>query len=299
MNLPVVSLLLLAAGFAGPGFAQMAQPLGPGAIAVQAEVAPAKTRADRIAGLSATLQIGLILEVMRTEGLDYGTTLETDMFPGKGGTGWADRVGRIYDVTAMQARFDTAFVEALAQASDGALDVMDAFFASERGQRILTLELEARRALLDDAAEEAAKLNFEEMTARNDPRVDLITRFAEANDLIEMNVAGALNANLAFFRGLSNAGAVDGKMTEDQILSTVWAQEIDIRSETESWLYPYLALAYQPLSDEDMDAYLAFSVVAEGRALNAALFAAFDSLFTAISADLGLAAANQMRGEDI
>ena len=110
---------------------------------------------------------------------------------------------------------------------------------------------------------------------------------------------GAMNANLAFYRGLSESGAFPAEMTEDQMLSDVWAQEPDVRAETTDWLYPFLSLAYQPLSDDQLEAYIAFSETAAGDRLNGALFAAFDKVFTQISYDLGRAAAGQMQGEDI
>lgn len=83
------------------------------------------------------------------------------------------------------------------------------------------------------------------------------------------------------------------------MLAEVWAQEPDIRAETESWLYPFLALAYKPLSDADVEAYLAFSESEAGRAMNAAMFAAFDEVFREISHDLGRAAAEMLSGRDI
>ena len=79
----------------------------------------------------------------------------------------------------------------------------------------------------------------------------------------------------------------------------LWAQEDQVRQETEDWLWPYLALAYQPLSDEEMQAYQVFSEAPEGRALNAALFAAFDASFVRISGELGRAVALMVQGQDI
>ena len=299
MKMPVLLSLGLMCFSAGTAMADLSQSGGHGAsvLSVQAVVTP--DPGHRALQLSKTLQIGEILAVMREEGLVYGTKLEPELFPGKGGAGWSSEVSRIYDIAAMQAQFDASLVKALMKEDAAMLDVMEGFFASERGQRILMLEIEARRALLDEATEDAAKVNVAEMEAAGDPRLLLIRKFAEANDLIEMNVAGALNANLAFFKGMAEAGAFDDEMTEDEMLSNVWSQEPDIRNETETWLFPYLALAYQPLSDDDMDAYLAFSDLEEGKVLNAAVFAAFNDLFTSISADLGRAAAKQMRGEDI
>jgi Uncharacterized protein conserved in bacteria (DUF2059) len=299
MNLPVVLGLLWACFGALPAFADLPYSPAHGGLLVPIEAQVVPEGASQVTQLSKTMQIGAIVGVMRDEGLDYAVTLEEELFPGKGGAGWSQQVARIYDVGAMQAQFDAALEAALANESLATLDVMQEFFGSDRGQRILMLEIEARRALLNEATEDAAKVNVEEMAAEDDPRLALIRKFAEANDLIEMNVVGALNANLAFFKGMSEAGAFDEKMTEDEMLANVWSQEPDIRNETETWLYPYLALAYQPLSDDDMQAYLAFSDLEEGRVLNAAVFEAFNILFTSISADLGRAAAKQMRGEDI
>ena len=58
-------------------------------------------------------------------------------------------------------------------------------------------------------------------------------------------------------------------------------------------------MAYQPLSDADLTAYIDFSATAEGRMLNAALFASFDVLFVAVSEELGFAAARFAQGEDL
>jgi hypothetical protein len=126
-----------------------------------------------------------------------------------------------------------------------------------------------------------------------------LQHFARTNDLIEFNVAGALNANLAFYRGLSQGGAFEERLTEDQMLADVWAQEAEIRGETADWLFPYLALSYKSLSDADLASYQAFAETAAGKKLNAAVFAAFDVVFTRISLDLGRAAARRIQGEDI
>ncbi|MFN6953040.1 MAG: hypothetical protein ACK4NE_10675, partial [Albidovulum sp.] len=60
-----------------------------------------------------------------------------------------------------------------------------------------------------------------------------------------------------------------------------------------------LALAYGPLTDEDLRAYLDYSRSPEGKRLNTALFAAFDAVFEPISRELGRAAGRQLLGQDI
>ena len=57
-------------------------------------------------------------------------------------------------------------------------------------------------------------------------------------------------------------------------------------------------LAYEDLSDAEMDAYIALSESPAGQAVNAILFSGFDGLFEAISNDLGRAAAGFIAGED-
>ena len=256
------------------------------------------TVAASVADLTRTMQIDEIISVLREEGVAYGRTLEEDMFPGAGGPGWDAAVEGIYDEARMRSAFEEGLTRELARAPDG-IAAMQTFFGSDLGQTVLKLEIEARRTLLDKSAEEAAKLAWEDLTASDDPRVALLERFAAANDLVESNVMGALNANLAFYQGMQEGGAFGGEMTEDQMLADVWGQEEQVRQQVRDWLFPYLALAYGPLSDEELEAYIAYSETPEGQQLNSALFVAFDGVFSPVSKALGLAVAREMQGQDI
>ncbi|MGQ0567813.1 MAG: DUF2059 domain-containing protein [Gemmobacter sp.] len=260
---------------------------------------PVEAPAAATAGdLSRILMIPGIIAVMRDEGLAYGASLEDEMFPGRGGPSWDATVALVYDEPAMLGRFQTAF-EAALHDDPATRSAIAAWFDTPLGQRILRLEIEARRTLMDEAVEEAAIERTARMVADDDPRMDALRDFAQANDLIEQNVQGALNANLGFYQGMAEVGAFGGDMTEEQMLSDVWAQETQIRDETEAWLYPFMALAYGPLSEAELRGYTDFSRTPAGRKLNAALFAAFDAVFVQISRDLGRAAARQMIGDDI
>jgi hypothetical protein len=254
--------------------------------------------ARTVEDLSRLLRLDEVMEVMRDEGLAYGSDLEAELFPGAGGARWDGMVSGIYDSAAMLRRFEAVFGPDMA-ADPVALEASIDFFGSARGQQIVELELAARRALLDEAVEEAAKARVEEMRRSDDPRLDLVTRYAEANDLIEQNVAGALNSNLAFYRGMLAGGAFEGGLTESDMLADVWSQEAEIRGETQDWLLPFLTLAYDPLSDEDLQDYVAFSETPAGQTLNTALFAGFDVLFGTISEELGRAAAQMIASQDL
>jgi hypothetical protein len=237
-----------------------------------------------------------IIEVMREEGVDYGETIRADLLGGQGGAGWTETVAGIYDVESMRREMLEGFEARL----DGvALEPLLAFFESERGQRIVALEVDARRALLSDEVEEAAKAAASDLESEDPDRLALLTDFVEANELVESNVIGALNSNYAFYTGLAAGDAFDEDLSEADILSDVWSQEEAIRNDTEEWVYSFLNLAYDPLSDEDVAAYTALSRTPEGKALNRALFGAFDDLFVDISRRLGEGAAGILAGQDI
>ena len=104
-----------------------------------------------------------------------------------------------------------------------------------------------------------------------------------------------------FVRGafMAAGGAFAQPMSESDMLAEVWGQESAIRQETADWLFPFLTLAYQPLTDADLDSYIAFSVSAAGKKANAAIFAAFDAMFVHVSQELGQSAARLMAGQAI
>lgn len=266
---------------------------------VQAPVALAQTTAQAPAGdIAQALQIDDVLAVMQAEGVAAGNDLAENMFGGTVGPEWQAKVALVYDITTMRQNFDRGLAQAVGDDAETLAKAL-AFLDSDLGRRVVGLEIEARRALLDPAVEEAAKADWAALADSDAARVAQLEQFAQVNDLIESNVMGALNANLAYYRAMSEAGAFGDKMPEDQMLAEVWAQEADLRTETVDWLFPYLALAYSPLGKPDLQAYLDFSATPEGRRLNAVIFAAFDAVFVAVSTDLGRAVALQMIGQDI
>jgi hypothetical protein len=251
---------------------------------------------EKVDALIKALSLPDIIEIMHQEGSSYGDDIAAEMFPGKGGAAWTAQVQGIYDTAAMTSKFRARM---LTELTDANVDAMVGFFGSDIGHRIIALEVTARRALMDKAIEEAARDTAQTMQDNADPRFGQLEAFAEANDLIEENVVGAMNSNYAFFQGLMDGNAFPTEMTEEQVLSDVWGQEPQIRIDTVEWLYGYLSLAYQPLSDEDLDAYIVFSKTKAGQDLNRAIFASFDVVFTEISRNLGRAASMHLSGEDI
>ncbi len=248
--------------------------------------------------LSDLIDITSLIDVMRAESRENALGVDEDLLDGRGGAAWRVAVDQIYDPAKLRVRFDSALEDALKDAPEARAE-MARFFASELGQRVVALEIAARRALLDPTTETATKTLWDQAFDAKSPRAAQIERFAQSNDLIESNVMGAMNSNLAFFKSLSAAGAFADPLPEDEMLAQVWSQEDAIRSETADWLYPFLFLAYQPLSDSEFDSYIDFSESADGKKVNAAVFAAFGTLFVQLSSELGTAAGKLMTGEEI
>ena len=244
--------------------------------------------------LATVLRIDEVVEVMRDEGLAHGEELDSDMLDGEGGQPFADRISRIYDTGTMAG----AVLDALgAGMSAQHIEQSIGFFSTERGQRILALETAARVAMADPVVEEIARQTYGDLMHSADPRFDAVAEFIAVNDLLERNVSGALNSNYDFYRGLVDGGAL--KMSEAGILAEVWSDEDELREDTEGWLFAFLLMAYQPLSDEDMQAYTDFSVSPAGQSLNGALFDGFDVMYRSISYALGRAVAQSMATSDL
>ncbi|MEM9843813.1 MAG: DUF2059 domain-containing protein [Pseudomonadota bacterium] len=240
------------------------------------------------------LRIEETVTIMRREGLDYAGVLGDDMLGGAAGTGWADVVSRIYDPDKMTTVITDTLESAL---SDEDVGQVASFFTSDTGREIITLELAAREAMVDEDTEQAATEAFEAAREADSWQYQQIVALIEDSDLIEFNVMGALNSNFAFYRGLSDGNALE--MSEAEMLAEVAAQQDEIRSESEAWLSAYMLMAYQSLSEEQLDDYAAIYRSAQGRIVNAAIFQAYDKMYEELSYLLGRAVADQMRGEDL
>jgi hypothetical protein len=263
---------------AGPALAQSAPPL----------------REDTLAMLDA---IGMeqSINIMVQAGVRDGRGLEDDLFPGRGGAAWGSVVDRLYAPDTLRAYFYEGFPEdRLAQ--DRAAEIT-AFFSSDLGERIVEGELTAWEAITDQAVEDAANEVYFQHLAEANPRLELLDRFTEVNGFVDFNVMGALNANFAFLRGMSDGGAYERPIPEDMILTQVWQGEPEIREDTILWLYSFQLMAYADLTDEELEAYIAFSESDAGQLYNSTVFAGYDAVFSEMSYRLGNAAALFMTGE--
>ena len=264
---------------------------------VQASAVMADRTAD-LDELARLMQFAETIEIIQVEGQSYGEVIAEDMLAGISADGWSAAVADIYDPVRMMALVRQGFDKELDKTD---LAPLLRYFRSDAGREVIRLEISARRAFSDPDVEAAAKQRLKTLTVEQADILQQVQTLIEDSDLIEFNVAGTLNSSLMFYTGLyqgldpeTNAG-----VTEEEMLSDVWAQEEATRADTVSWLNAYMVTAYQPLPADQLEAYAAFYRSPEGRDLNRAIFAGFDRMFDEISYKLGLAVASYMRSEPL
>lgn len=243
-----------------------------------------------------TMGIYDIIALVGSEGARGAADVEDQLFPGAGGAAWRATAMALHGTDRMVALFEDALNQD-AVSLDQIAEVQ-AFMGSEVGQRLVTGEVAARRAFLDDDAVDAASEVFMAAVMDDSARLDILQRFNEINGLVDRNVTGALNLRFSFYRGLIEGGAFDDDVPEDLMLAEVWAQEPEMRQATVERLFSFQLLAYAEASDADLEAYIAVAASPAGRAVNATLFAAFDDMLGHLSYDLGYSAAGFIAGED-
>ncbi|WP_439154626.1 DUF2059 domain-containing protein [Yoonia sp.] len=243
---------------------------------------------QKIDALFVALGLPELLGIMRIKGLSQGRVIAADMLADRDNPDWDAMVSRIYDPAFMTQEVHAGFDEELLGAD---LDAMLAFFTSEPGKSIVSLEISARRALLDTAIAAASKQAAARARHEQTQRFRLVARFIAENDLIDAHVAGALHARYAFQIALMEGGVLPRGVTPETALREVRSQAPEIRQMATDWLETHLLLAFQPLTDEEITLYLAFSQSRAGQEMIAALSVAFDGLYSDLARAMGLATA--------
>lgn len=243
-----------------------------------------------------TLLLSELLPTIRDEALTEARTMQQTMFERGGDGRWLDIVGKMHQPKRLEATLRQSLEKELRQVPQPLIDEALAFYEQDLGRRMIALENKARRDMLDAEVEEDALAVFAAAASHQESRVKQIERLIDSADLIEQNVAGGLNAALAFSMGFADGDGYQSAMTEAQILDEAWKQEPLIRAQALGWLEAFLYRAYAPLSDKELEEYIEFAGSASGQALGQVLFASFDRLFAQTSYEMGIAAAQQLQG---
>lgn len=280
---------------APPAVLHLASPVIQAGPAAQSLAIPASHHAGIAQRVWEALGLEAMVPILRDEAMREAEQLEAEGLVAPGGGPWAVTVGQIHAPARLRRAFDTGLAAGVAGQDAALLDEALSFYETGLGPRFVQLEVSARRAMLVPEVEEAARARFAEADLAQAPRALLIRRLIDEADLLAPNVATGMNASVAFSLGFAEGGGFDMPPTMEELLAEAWGQEAQIEAEAEAWMQSFLMLAYSPLSDAEIESYLAYAVSPAGRALSDLLFAAFDAVFVQTSREMGLAAA--LRGE--
>ena len=264
-------------------------------ISVVLSVAPLGAFADaRLTQLIDLLRLDAYIDVLREEALTEFPDLADAYLGNAPDAVMLEQINQAYNTDRLQ---ETVRQRMDAELSSDTIEAALIFVGSDTGQRIVSLELAARRAMSDPAIEDAAKSAWLQAGEEAPWLVARIHDIKDVSDLVDRNVTGALNSNFKFLQGLADGGG--GQMAMQDALATLWAQEPAIREDTDTWLNAYLHLAYRPLSEADLEDYVAFWRTRAGVALNAAMFAAFDDVYDGVSYATARIIALHVGGEEL
>ncbi|MGY6694588.1 MAG: DUF2059 domain-containing protein [Roseinatronobacter sp.] len=259
-------------------------------------------RAGASDALSRAYLLPELFEIMAEEGRQSVMADGADALQGRALEDFTRAVDQIYDPARMHADFLAALMAEL----DGAVNVVEdalEFAETALGRQVLRLEISARRALLDEEVDEVARMALydarrSDAETANAARLELVRARVEANDLIELNVSLGMNTSLAYYQGLFAENALM-ELGADDMLQMVWMQEPAIRAEIEDWIEAYFLMSYQPLSDAELEAYIAYVSTPLAQSFNRAMFRAFDAVFSEISLAVGRVLGRRMSGEEL
>lgn len=203
------------------------------------------------------------------------------------GEDWLAAMVSLYDPREMEALYRADLNTRLAARPEVEAAFLD-FAQSELGRDVITREVETRAQLLDPDWQ-APVPKREDYAALE----TTVTAVIEGFDLIEGNIAAAMNSHLEDARGFFDA--LDMAFDASEMIASLYAEEPEIRENTEAWLRDYLFAAYAGLSQGDLEALAELSRDPLHRAFTRAQIAAFDAAFEGRSYQAGLLRALALR----
>jgi hypothetical protein len=200
--------------------------------------------------------------------------------PGMLGEDWLRAMTALYDARAMEALYRQALDARLAARPD-VTDEIVTFAQSDLGREIIAREIETRAAMLDpDWTPVAPPAKDAELLLAT------VASVIEGFDLVEGNVASALNAHLDDARGFFEA--LEMPFDTPEMVTALYASEPELRETTEGWLRDFLITAYAGLSPEALDLLARQSRDPLHRAFVRAQMAAFEAAFEGRAHEAGV-----------
>ena len=241
-----------------------------------------KTEVDRLVEV---LNLKDLFQELQNEGVTAGIEMLKE--EGQQSQEWVSKLNEIYSSDSMQEFFRNELLKLnIFEDVENAID----FYETTFGKKLIKNELTTRRILKSELGKAEAKKIFNQLKYFKPNRLKVYQKIIEENHYIEDNVSSSMNSNLAFYQGYSLSLPSDKqRLLEAEIISKIWANEIETRKRMTEWVMSFTSYNYQDLTNNELNNLLDFSKSLPSKRLNNTINYILDKAFEDQSYRLGQA----------
>ncbi len=241
-----------------------------------------KTQVDRLVQV---LNLKDLFQELQNEGVTAGIEMLKE--EGQQSQEWVSKLNEIYSSDSMQEFFRNELLKLnIFEDVENAID----FYETTFGKKLIKNELTTRRILKSELGKAEAKKIFNQLKYFKPNRLKVYQKIIEENHYIEDNVSSSMNSNLAFYQGYSLSLPSDKqRLLEAEIISKIWANEIETRKRMTDWVMSFTSYNYQVLTNNELNNLLDFSKSLPSKRLNNTINYILDKAFEDQSYRLGQA----------
>ena len=241
-----------------------------------------KTEVNRLVQV---LNLKDLFQELQNEGVTAGIEMLKE--EGQQSQEWVSKLNEIYSSDSMQEFFRNELLKLnIFKDVKSAID----FYETTFGKKLIKNELTTRRILKSELGKAEAKKIFNQLKYFKPNRLKVYQKIIEENHYIEDNVSSSMNSNLAFYQGYSLSLPSDKqRLLEAEIISKIWANEIETRKRMTEWVMSFTSYNYQDLTNNELNNLLDFSKSLPSKRLNNTINYILDKAFEDQSYRLGQA----------
>jgi len=241
-----------------------------------------KTEVNRLVQV---LNLKDLFQELQNEGVTAGIEMLKE--EGQQSQEWVSKLNEIYSSDSMQEFFRNELLKLnIFEDVENAID----FYETTFGKKLIKNELTTRRILKSELGKAEAKKIFNQLKYFKPNRLKVYQKIIEENHYIEDNVSSSMNSNLAFYQGYSLSLPSDKqRLLEAEIISKIWANEIETRKRMTEWVMSFTSYNYQVLTNNELNNLLDFSKSLPSKRLNNTINYILDKAFEDQSYRLGQA----------
>ena len=243
-----------------------------------------KTEVNRLVQV---LNLKDLFQELQNEGVTAGIEMLKEEGQGQQSQEWVSKLNEIYSSDSMQEFFRNELLKLnIFEDVENAID----FYETTFGEKLIKNELTTRRILKSELGKAEAKKIFNQLKYFKPNRLKVYQKIIEENHYIEDNVSSSMNSNLAFYQGYSLSLPSDKqRLLEAEIISKIWANEIETRKRMTEWVMSFTSYNYKDLTNNELNNLLDFSKSLPSKRLNNTINYILDKAFEDQSYRLGQA----------